>query len=331
MENKHLPNTIESQKSARSTAGKSGQRAQSWRVGDKIVRVDAASIVTPGDPHLESDQLQDTNDQAITAWAAGSGTIEMGIGDVVENNAALQEAAREIAGTITDVPVQTGPLNIKPAWEVDYFPWPRIARRLLSTHHALFDQIGTQILSDLQPTRSRIGICSTFPREGKTTLAICLARWAANSGRRTLLIDADVERPQMTAMTGLECAHGWREILEMDMPISETMIRSAENGLTFIPNPLGTKPYVQEKVLAGLATITFQLKYEFDVVIIDLGKIDNVCAHGTSEMDLVDATLITRDPSLTSVGQMMDTRRVLDNIGMKRTYVAQNFARSRVA
>ncbi|MGI9517705.1 MAG: tyrosine-protein kinase family protein [Pirellulaceae bacterium] len=325
------PNTIEGQRSAKSTAGQPGHRTQSWRVGDKIVRVDAASIVTPTDPHLETDELQDTTDQAFAAWADGTGTIEMGIGNVVENNAALQQAAEEMAGTYTSVPVETGPLKIKPAWEVDYFPWPRIARRLLSTHHALFDQIGSQILGDLQPTRSRIGICSTFPREGKTTLAICLARWAANSGKRTVLIDADVERPQMTAMTGLDCVHGWRSILELDMPISETMIRSVENGLTFIPNPLGSRPLAQEKVLAGLATIAFQLKYEFDVVIIDLGKIDNVCAHGTSDMDLVDATLITRDPSQTSVGQMMDTRRVLGNIGMTRTYVAQNFARNRVA
>ena len=133
----------------------------------------------------------------------------MGIGNVVENNKALQQAAMEMAGTHTTTPLRTGPLRLKPAWEVEYFRWPRLARRLLKTQMALFDQIGGQIIKELQPTQARVGICSTFPREGKSTIAICLARWAASRGKRALLIDADVEQPRLTVMSGLDCEFGW--------------------------------------------------------------------------------------------------------------------------
>lgn len=264
-----------------------------------------------------------------------------GLGDVVANDAALQQAAREMQELFTPVDTSvgeeagtqptSGTLKIKPAWEVDYFRWPRLSRRLLKTHQSLFDQIGGKVLSDLQPTQSRIGVCSTFAREGKTTIATCLARWAAQNGKRTLLIDADIERPRMTVMCGLDCTFGWQSILDADIPMSETMIRSLESGLVFMPSRSGTVPVITDKSIDRLSQVTFQMKYEFDVVVIDMGTIDNICAHGSKRMDVVDAMLVARDPSRTSVGQMMDTRKVLANLGIPRTYVAQNFARQDVA
>lgn len=326
------------------TTGKPADQGQSFRVGNKIIRIDAASIETPPEPHL-TPELRSTPEPTTSApttghWSDIIGVIdtndvmEMGLGDIAENNLAMQQAAREMArlhASPTSSGKTAGMPQIKPAWEVDYFRWPRLSRRLLKMHRELFDQIGNQLLKDLQPTRSRIGVCSTFSREGKTTIATCLARWSARTGRRTLLIDADVERPRMTVMCGLDCTFGWQSILDADIPASETMIRSMESGLIFMPSRSGSLPVITDKAIDRLSTITFQMKYEFDVVVVDMGTIDNICAHGNEGMDVVDAMLVTRDPSRTSVGQMMDTRRVLNNLGISKTYVAQNFARRDVA
>jgi len=309
---------------------KPSEQGQTFRIGNKIVRIDAASFETPVHSHigLADDYAETVISTTTHELDSAVGTLQMGLGNVDENNAALQDAARAMAGKGI---ATARTLNITPAWEVDYFRWPRLSRRLLKTHQSLFDQIGSQLLNDLEPTRSRIGVCSTFPREGKTTIATCLARWAALTGKRTLLIDADIERPKMTMMCGLDCTFGWQSILDSSIPASEAMIRSVESGLVFMPSRSEAAPMIVQKSVDRLSTITFQMKYEFDVVVIDMGTIDNICAHGTENMDVVDAMLVTRDPSRTSVGQMMDTRRVLNNLGMPKTYVAQNFARRNVA
>ncbi len=301
-------------------------------IGQRVARIDEATSPAPAAPHISIAQGAPLPSSRVAVWQLGSGTIEMGIGNIVDPRDPVPVATdSEIAGTHTTVPVPVGPLNLKPAWEVDYFRWPRLARRLLKMHFELFDQIGHHLLEQMQPTRRRIGICSTFPREGKTTLAICLARWAALVGQRALLIDADVDRPHLTNGSGLDIGFGWRHCLDSDLPLSEAMIRSVETGLTFMPASTTTTAAVHNKILDRLCSITFQMKYEFDMVFIDLGTIDSICFHGSEGMDLVDSVLIARDPSRTSVGQMMDTRTVLHNLGMAETFVAQNFARGKVA
>lgn len=302
-----------------------------YRVGDKTVRLDSPtrSQVRPHHvpTHVSYASVEASADVSEFSW--GVGVVELGLGNVVENNAALRQNALEAArleNTSSSVSK-----NIKAAWEVDYFPWPRVSRKLLQTYQGLFDQIGEQILAELQTSRSRIGVCSTFQREGKTTLATCLARWSALKGKRTLLIDADVERPKMTLMCGMDMAFGWQSLLDTDISASEAMVRSVESGLIFMPSRVTSPPNMDAKSIDRLSMITFQMKYEFEVVIVDMGTIDDVCAHGDPAMDVVDAMLIARDPTKTSLGQAMDTRTVLENHGVKKIYVAQNFARPKAS
>lgn len=299
------------------------------RMGETVARVDTP--VEQPDRQADSAVTTPFSPPAV-AWQPGSGTVETGIGHVVDEPLLPDTAAAQVAdGVRTSVPHPTGPLQLKPAWEVDYFRWPRLARRLLKMHFDLFDRIGQHAVEHMRPTRRRIGICSSFPREGKTTLAICLARWGALSGYRTLLVDADVDRPSLTNCSGLDIGYGWRQCLTGETPVTESMIRSVETGLTFIPASPGDSPAIHEKVLGGLCQMTCRMKYEFDFVMVDLGTIESICVHGTEGMDLVDSVLIARDPSRTSVGQMMDTRTVLHNLGMADTLVAANFARGKVA
>jgi Mrp family chromosome partitioning ATPase len=302
-----------------------------YRVGDKTIRLDSADRSRTPAPHVEPGQVPAQTisvSQTATSWDAGVGVVEMGLGHVVTNNEALQQAIRELTVQPPTVASTSGTLGIKPAWEVDYFRWPRLTRRLLQTHPQLFDGIGGQILQELQPTQARIGVCSTFAREGKTTIATCLARWSALQGKRTLLIDADVERPRMTLICGLTCTFGWQSLLDSRLAASEAMIRSVESGLVFMPARVESMPRLEHKALERLGMVTFQMKYEFDFVVIDMGTIDNICAHGRSGMDVVDGMLVIRDPARSSTGQMMDTRRVLENLGIDKTWTVRNFARS---
>ena len=59
-----------------------------------------------------------------------------------------------------------------------------------------------------------IMVGSSLPDEGKTTLALALARTCKAAGRRTLLIDADMRRPGIHKLLGLRPTHGLRDHLE---------------------------------------------------------------------------------------------------------------------
>lgn len=328
------------------------EQSSVFKVGGVFFRIDSASIEAVAKPHVAAQELvaktqgttseldrlaaNDLNPSSISTAMTETVPMEtpvtMGIGDVVQNNSVFQQIAKDMGDTkVGGTDDQAGPLNIRASWEVDRFRWPRLAKRFLISQPALFNQIGGSLLQAMEPTRSRIGICSTHRREGKSTIAICLARWAALQGKRALVIDADVENPQLTIMSGLNTSFGWKSALNNDIPLSEIMVRSSESSLVMIPAyPLG-RPRIYEKSLDRLATITFQLKYEFDLVVIDTGTIENICVHGKEGMDLFDRMLIVRDSTRTSVGQLMETKQILKNLGIARTSVAENFVGRRSA
>ena len=295
-----------------------------YAVDGKVLRVDPQQSNDVAQPHTT---FKSMNPQT-GSWEFGVGSIEFGFETVFENDLAMQQAAREFSETVITDSQTYRPLNIEPAWETASFRWPRITKRFLNSHYSLFDQIGNALISQLDVTRRRIGICSTQRQEGKTTIATCLARWSATTGKRTLLIDADVENSRLTVNSGLSVDLGWKQVVDTDIQVSEVMVRSAETGLVIMPGCIDQRPIVFEKLLESLCSIVFQMKYEFDVVIIDAGTIDGICAHGNEGMDLVDSMLIVRDPSRTSNGQLIETKQVLYNLGMNKTSVVENFVRN---
>ncbi|MCS7268259.1 MAG: hypothetical protein NZ704_09405 [Geminicoccaceae bacterium] len=117
-----------------------------------------------------------------------------------------------------------------------------------------------------------VGITSAVPREGKTTLALALARQAALGGRRTLLVDADLRRRALAPLLGLgEDQPGLVELLSGTCrAIDQLLVVEPESRLRILPAG-GTAEAPQTLLAAPRAQIFFAgLRELCDLVILDL-------------------------------------------------------------
>jgi len=80
-----------------------------------------------------------------------------------------------------------------------------------------------------------LAVTSTMPKEGKTIVAASFAASMAMAGRRVLLIDADLRRPQVHKIFGTRVSPGMSDVLAGESKPSETLIESSVPGLFLMP------------------------------------------------------------------------------------------------
>jgi hypothetical protein len=107
-------------------------------------------------------------------------------------------------------------------------------------------------ISFAKQSTERVVVTSTEPGDGKTTILINLAVAYAQSGKRTLLIDADMRRPGMSTLLELRGTHGLSQILRDERPvvqcIAENMYASGAENLDVIPS--GSRPINPAELLS---------------------------------------------------------------------------------
>ena len=126
-------------------------------------------------------------------------------------------------------------------------------------------------LSGISRTRKVIGLTSTLPREGKSTIATNYAQLIAHSGARVVLVDADLRNPTLTRFFG-HAKPGLVDVLGGQRKLSDVLISEPRSGMNFLPSGLETKTPHTNELLASEAmrTVIDSLRKQFDYVIIDL-------------------------------------------------------------
>jgi succinoglycan biosynthesis transport protein ExoP len=96
--------------------------------------------------------------------------------------------------------------------------------------------IRTRILLSSSTASTRtLAVTSTNPGEGKTVIAGSLAVSIARAGRRVLLVDADMRRPQLDQLFDIRRSPGLAEIMAGEVAPSEALIQSSVEGLFVLP------------------------------------------------------------------------------------------------
>lgn len=162
-----------------------------------------------------------------------------------------------------------------------------------------------------------VTIASALPREGKTTLSICLARILAVGGARVLLVDADLRRHSVSSMLLPELERDERllRVLDGSLTLDAAIVRDPMSDLMILPTcgPTSTENFMtDERIIPFFA----ELRQRFDVVIVDtapvLGVVDTrpLAAHA-------DATLLICRWRRTAVKAARAAVDVLDQAGAR--------------
>lgn len=214
------------------------------------------------------------------------------------------------------------------AFEVAQFNWPAIVDRITTAAASGFTALSTLIAERAREQRKVLAVASLRRGEGRSTLAMAVARWVGSRNIRVALIDADFQRPRLGEHLQVVTHAGWDDTLAGEQPLSEALIESIADRVTLLPlrsaiaGPLGN----QQRFIAE--TID-HLRKTCDLIVIDLGPLDDdataidfgAAFRGTQ----IDDALVVRDIGRTSLEEVKLVGNRLAAAGVGHWDVVENF------
>ena len=128
---------------------------------------------------------------------------------------------------------------------------------------------------DLDPTKTPnkvVGLISTLPNEGKSTLAASLALLLANSGKRVIIVDCDLRNPSLSANLAPNAGAGIIDVLLDARSLEDTVWTDPRTNLAFLPVAKGAPLSNTSEILCTEQTkkLFDKLRTTYDYVIVDL-------------------------------------------------------------
>jgi polysaccharide biosynthesis transport protein len=150
------------------------------------------------------------------------------------------------------------------SWVATAMPSSRFAESIRSIRLAI----------DLDPTRAPskvVGLTSTLPDEGKSTIAASLAQVLASSGKRVIVVDCDLRNPSLSASFTPDADAGITDIVSGARSLEDTVWTDSVTKLDFLPGkkvPLSNTTDILCK--EQTKKLFDQLRATYDYVIVDL-------------------------------------------------------------
>jgi capsular exopolysaccharide synthesis family protein len=141
-------------------------------------------------------------------------------------------------------------------------------------------------------------VSSTIPGEGKSVIASHLAAVSAMLGRKTLLIDADLRRPQQHTFFNLDFQSGVSDVIEGALSLETAVKPTNTHNLSILT--CGQLPSLPSSVLDSLEMedLLHKAQAAYDLVIIDTPPVSS-CADAHSLCRHSDGLVMVIRPNVT--------------------------------
>ncbi len=187
--------------------------------------------------------------------------------DIAEaNRRAL--AMSEVAPPAPQLFDPDGP-TLRAAFEVERFEWPEICGRLYAAAGREMSRFCETLTGQMRRGRRMLAVTGCRRGDGRTTVAMCLAKLLGEQGVRVALVDADFRHPQLAERLGVVPSAGWDDVLTSDLALTEAMIESTGDHLTLMPlrAPIFDSGKTLDNPMLGVPLRA--LREAFDLVLLD--------------------------------------------------------------
>ena len=129
----------------------------------------------------------------------------------------------------------------------------------------------TKIEADQEDTHTKVYlITSTFPEEGKSTIAINISLALAEIGKKTVLVDMDVRNSSILQLLGLGVPkYGLSDLLENNCSLDDALYKYGDGNLLILPQGKHTHKVMKTLNDSGLNDVFSGLRELADFIILD--------------------------------------------------------------
>jgi succinoglycan biosynthesis transport protein ExoP len=138
-------------------------------------------------------------------------------------------------------------------------------------------KVGIDLFALAKPTKA-VGITSTNPNEGKSTVAANLARLISHAGGKAILLDCDLRNPSLTRTLAPDAELGLLDIISGKRLLTDVLWTDPATSMAFIPMVATTRLSHTNEILssAGMTKLIDALREVYDYILIDLPPLNPV-------------------------------------------------------
>ena len=125
------------------------------------------------------------------------------------------------------------------------------------------------VLSSVDAPPRVVLITSALPEEGKTTISLLLGRMFALLGKRSIIIDTDLRRPQVHTKLGIPVAPGLVELLTGEATLEDVIHKDEATGADVIPAGRAGPNAAELLNSERLKSLLRELAADYDLAILD--------------------------------------------------------------